>query len=104
MNNAIDNRTPGLGLPLPHPDNELHVDALRLREAILLIEQAISAKADVGLLEQRIAQVVDGSPGVLDTLREIAQAIENDPNFSVKVVRLVQESKQAALLATALAL
>lgn len=33
----IDDRTPNLGLPLPHPDNDLSEDVTRLRSAILQI-------------------------------------------------------------------
>ena len=30
----VDERTPSLGLQMPHPDNRLEVDVLRLRAAI----------------------------------------------------------------------
>lgn len=41
---AIDNRTPALDLPLPHQDNTLEEDVLRLRGALTAIDTAVSGK------------------------------------------------------------
>lgn len=76
---AIDNRTTGRNYPLPHPSNLLAEDVQRLRDALNAID------ADVTQLDQLIEDVVDGAPGALDTLNELAAALGDDANFAATV-------------------
>lgn len=45
------------------------INALRIRQAI----------------DARVAEIIDGSPGTLDTLNELAAALGDDPNFATTV-------------------
>lgn len=76
---AIDNRTTGRNYPLPHPSNLLADDVQRLRDALNAID------ADVVQLDQLIDDVIDGAPGALDTLNELAAALGDDANFAATV-------------------
>lgn len=40
-------------------------------------------------VEQKIASVVDSAPGTLDTLKELAAALGNDPNFATSIMALI---------------
>lgn len=93
MHNDI---TQHLSLPLPHPDNELEDDILRLRDALSDIDTILSAKADLSTLQADIAAIIGGAPGVLDTLKELADAVNNDPAFAVDIAASVA-AVQAAL-------
>ena len=58
-----------------------------------------SAKAYV---DKAIAELVDGSPAALDTLKELSAALGNDPNFATTVATLSTEdytSEEKAKLA-----
>lgn len=44
-----------------------------------------NAQEITALIEQRVADLVDSSPAALDTLRELAAALGNDPNFATTV-------------------
>lgn len=39
----VDDRTPGMGLSMPHPDNKLEQDVLRLRDALSALDSACTA-------------------------------------------------------------
>lgn len=43
MSDVIDDRAPKTGLPLPHPDNDLGADVLRLRQALGSIDTLLAA-------------------------------------------------------------
>ncbi|MDA8455261.1 hypothetical protein M4R22_10860 [Acidovorax sp. GBBC 3334] len=60
---VVDERTPGLGLALPHPGNKLEVDVLRVRQALTAIDAACESLAGI------LAAKVDGA--------EMAAAIAN---------------------------
>lgn len=67
----VDERTPGLGLQMPHPDNKLEVDVLRLREALRAVDAACETLA--GVLEtkvstQELATAVAGLQGSINNL------------------------------------
>ncbi|GHU28690.1 hypothetical protein AGMMS50256_11590 [Betaproteobacteria bacterium] len=62
----IDNRTPKLHLPLPHPANALEEDVLRLRAAFGALDTKIAA-----LEELTASEDLD-----LDTLSEIVEAVK----------------------------
>ena len=63
---AIDQLTPGKGLPLPHPDNGLEDDVLRLRQALTAIDSYIAAME---------ALLASNDP-TLDTLQELVTSIK----------------------------
>lgn len=42
-----------------------------------------------GEVNQKIADLVNSAPGTLDTLKEIADALGNDPNFSTTIINLL---------------
>lgn len=54
----IDERTPSLALPLPHPENFLEEDVQRIRQALVGLDAALAqqaeqtASADAALLAQ----------------------------------------------------
>lgn len=78
--------TPHLTLPLPHPDNDLEDDVLRLRDALSAIDTAINTKADAAdistAVSAAVAALVAAAPGTLDTLNEIAASLGDDANFA----------------------
>lgn len=61
---VINETTTALGLPLPHPNNPLGADVLRLREAMgavdaamLAVQQAVAQKAGDAEVQQALAQL-----------------------------------------------
>ncbi|MBB3118623.1 hypothetical protein [Pseudoduganella violacea] len=62
----INNKTYNLGLPLPHPGNELKDDVIRLRESFLMIDEAIKSLQDLMFSDD-----ID-----LDTLKEVVQVLK----------------------------
>lgn len=76
---AIDNRTTGRNYPLPHPSNLLAEDVQRLRDALIAID------GDVVALDQLIDDVVNGAPEALNTLNELAAALNDEANFAATV-------------------
>lgn len=67
--------------------------------------QLVADKADTddvtALIQQRIAALVDSSPATLDTLKELAAALNNDANFATTVTNALADMdtkvKQAGL-------
>lgn len=99
----INDLTPHLALPLPHPDNDLPVDVLRLRDALSALDAAVAAKADTVTLNAVLAEVIDAAPATLNTLRELAAAIGNDPTFAADMAaQLAALVQQLAALAAQL--
>lgn len=64
----INDRTPHLALTLPHPDNDLADDVLRLRTALLGLDGKLAA----------IDALLDSDDIDLDEFRELAQAIREN--------------------------
>jgi hypothetical protein len=60
-------------------------------------EQALDARLDVleqdpttkGYVDQKVADLVNSAPAVLDTLKELADAIGEDPNFATTIANQV---------------
>ncbi|WHA40914.1 hypothetical protein [Agrobacterium larrymoorei] len=48
------------------------------------------------LIEQRVAALVDSSPAALDTLKELATAIGNDPDFAVTMTNAIAKKLETA--------
>jgi hypothetical protein len=91
---AVNDRTPNLSLALPSIENIMSLeDVPRLREALGAIDAALhslqlslAGKADVSAIAAAVASVVNGAPGALDQLNELATAIGNDANFSTTIL------------------
>ncbi len=85
----IDNKTTNLLLPLPDSSNTLSQDVVRLISALNSIDSILAAKAnstDVSsAISTAIANLVNSSPTTLDTLKELADALGNDPNFATTI-------------------
>lgn len=60
-------------------------DGTTVQETIEGILTDISDSATQGDIDSAISSVVDGAPSALDTLAEIASAIDNDANFYTTV-------------------
>jgi hypothetical protein len=89
MPNIIDDRTANLNLPLPAISNPLSVDNGRLRDALAAIDTAVFGRplaADVTTqINAAVAALIGGAPGALDTLKELADAINDDASFAATV-------------------
>jgi hypothetical protein len=66
-------------------------------------EEATRASEDVRVLseantytDQKVAAVIDSAPEMLDTLRELAAALNNDANFATSVTSYIASAKQEA--------
>lgn len=51
-------------------------------------------------VQNKIAEVVNSAPGTLDTLNELAQALDNDPNFATTMATELGKKANTANLAT----
>jgi hypothetical protein len=60
------------------------------------LNSTVDTKVDAAFVASQIAALVDSSPGVLDTLNELAAALGDDPNFATTVMAAIGE-KQTAL-------
>ena len=73
----INELTPHLGLPLPHPANDLDDDVFRLRDALGALDTAVAAKAEQSALLTK-ADLVSGTvpasqlPSYVDDVLEYA--------------------------------
>ena len=84
-----DDRTTNLNLKKPYPTNLLADDVLRMRDALDAIDTAVHGKASTtsvqGLIDTGLAALVDSSPTALNTLNELAAAINDDASFATTV-------------------
>ncbi len=83
--NPIDERTPALSLPLVHILNAAEDDVGRMRAAVLLLDALVADRVTPAQLAAALAAIKDASPDALDTFREFAEAIGNDPHFAAAV-------------------
>lgn len=81
----IDNRTTNLDLPLPNVDNFQTDDVQRLIDALSALDTEVFARASVAAMNtaisNAIASLVGSAPLNLNTIQELAAAINNDPSF-----------------------
>jgi hypothetical protein len=100
----IDNRTPHLDLPLPDPNNLMRSqDVPRLIQALQAIDAAIADRATLADLSMAIDTLIDGAPDALNTLKEIADAINDDKNFAATMMaQLALKASIAALAPVAM--
>jgi hypothetical protein len=86
---ATDSRTTNRNYPLPYPSNLLAEDVVRLRDALIAIDTDIATRVDSAAVTAQINQAIqgllDGAPGALDTLNELAAALGDDSNFASTV-------------------
>lgn len=81
----IDDRTTNRSYKLPNAGNFLADDVTRLRDALSAIDADIFARYTKTEVDTLIANLINGSPGALDTLNELAAALGNDPNFAATI-------------------
>lgn len=79
----IDDRTNHLHLPLPSAGNRLDEDVIRLREALNAVDVALHGID--GAVSTALANLIGAAPAALDTLKELADAIANDPQFAATI-------------------
>lgn len=93
---AIDDRTTNRSYKLPNPANFLGDDVARLRDALNAIDADVFARYTKTEVDQLIANLINGSPGALDTLNELADALGDDPNFAATVATQLALKADAA--------
>ena len=81
----IDDRTTNRSYQLPNAGNQLVDDVARLRAALQAIDADVFARYTKTETDQKIADLINGAPGALNTLQELATAMGNDPNFATTI-------------------
>lgn len=92
----IDDRTPGRSYQLPNLLNLLVEDWPRLRAALMAIDADVAARPTLIEVNQLISDLIAGSPGALDTLNELAEALGDDANFAATVTNLLALKSNSA--------
>lgn len=85
----ISESTPLMGLRLPVMGNPLSHDLDCLRDSLLVLDAAVHSKVTNADIIAAIAALTDTAPATLDTLRELADAIGNDPDFAANIASQV---------------
>lgn len=62
----INDLTPSLNLPLPHPQNNLEDDVTRLRESLIMLDTVVAAKADDSDVADAITGKADKSVAIVN--------------------------------------
>jgi|GEM_PF-1099835 len=102
-----DTRTAQRNYPLPFPSNLLAEDVVRLRDALQALDvdvdalfTALATKLNQAQVQALVQQAVDslmaGAPGALNTLGELALALNNDEAFSVTVTNALTAANNLA--------
>ncbi len=81
----IDDRTTNRSYQLPNAGNLLVEDVARLRAALTSIDADVFARYTKTEVDTLINDLIQGAPGALDTLNELAAAMGDDPNFAATV-------------------
>lgn len=81
----IDDRTTNRNYQLPNAGNLLSEDVQRLRDALTAIDADVFARYTKTETDQKLADLINGAPGALNTLNELAAAMGNDPNFATTI-------------------
>jgi hypothetical protein len=92
----IDDRTANRSYKLPAAGNFLGDDITRLRDALNAIDADIFARYTKVEVDQLITNLIQGAPGALDTLNELAEAMGDDPNFAATVTNLLAQKANSA--------
>jgi hypothetical protein len=73
---VIDDRTPGIDLPLPHQDNPLEDDVLRLRAALTAIDAVLSSDEPLLASVQAIVDALGANASTLATHGTHLEAVD----------------------------
>jgi hypothetical protein len=108
---TIQQTTPHLGLPLPHPDNDLETDVVRLRDALTQVDgavfslRALVASDDVNLdTVQEVVTVLKQAQGSIGSVTELLALKANKSDVAAGLMLKADTayvSEQLALKATA---
>lgn len=82
---TVNDTTTGRGYQKPNPANLLSADVVRLRAALDAIDADMVGRYTKTEVDALIAGLVNGAPGALDTLDELAAALGDDSNFGATV-------------------
>lgn len=92
--------TTNQGYEKPYPSNLLAEDVLRLQNALDAIDTDMAARPDTttvnGLITTAVNNLLDGAPQALDTLNELAAALNDDAAFSTTVTTALAARLQLA--------
>lgn len=92
----IDDRTTNRAYQLPNVGNYLGDDVARLRAALAAIDADIAARYTSVQVDDLISGLVNGAPGALNTLQELAAALGGDANFASTVITQLAAKANAA--------
>lgn len=92
----IDDRTTNRSYQLPNAGNQLIEDVARLRAALQAIDADIFARYTKTEVDTLINNLIQGAPGALDTLNELAAALGDDPNFAATVTNQLAQKANSA--------
>lgn len=81
----INDLTTNRSYKLPNAANFLADDVQRLRDALAAIDADVFARYTKTETDQKLADLINGAPGALNTLNELAAAMGNDPNFATTI-------------------
>ena len=90
----IDQKTPNLELPLPHPDNELRDDVVRIRESLTRIDG----------VAQSLFSLVASDDVNLDTVQEIVAVLKHAQTDIADITDVLATKAFSAEVNVALAL
>jgi hypothetical protein len=90
---TIQQTTPHLGLPLPHPDNDLETDVVRLRDALTQVDGAVFS----------LRSLVASDDVNLDTVQEVVTVLKQAQGSIGNVTALLATKADASAVAAQLA-
>jgi microcystin-dependent protein len=96
----IDDRTTNRSYQLPNAGNLLVEDVARLRAALQAIDADVFARYTKLEVDQLISNLINGAPGALDTLDELAAALGDDANFAATLTNQLAQKANATAVYT----
>ena len=85
LKDSIYNKQDILGYTPLNKAGDIMTGALYLKSALTEDDQAVNKK----YVDDKIKALINSSPEALDTLYELAKAINNDPNFAATITNLI---------------
>lgn len=70
-------------------NNYIHPDNSNIRHVTDKEKELWNLKASTNYVDEQIAKLVNSAPETLDTLYELAQALNNDPNFATTIANQI---------------
>ena len=64
-----------------------------IKLALQDLESALEGKANISYVQNEIADVIDGAPGALDTLNELAAALNDDASAATNLTNLINANE-----------